>query len=318
MASTALPTIRERLQAMSTIQKIVLVLITMILAAFIIVFFAYEKQVFELLEPAVDYVRKSSAGIAVLAAIMAATCIFPLFGKYYFVVNVGLLCYINYLLTRFSIRSGYGVVSMICGYVYGIPKGLYRFAFNNYFSRRFKDNIEFREMSKAVSKDGIFILFLIRLSSFPFAALNAYFGSMTQLPYWKFILATTLSTPRLFLPIFIGHNISSLADPTLTGRDRTLKWIANIAGIIIALAVGWYIYRHTTRRIERINAGLSAEEGEAEEQEVENERSTRPAHYDAVVNMEEIEHFQGPASSPTHSSSTIAVVDGSGHKSEIV
>ncbi|KAG0370607.1 Tlg2-vesicle protein [Mortierella sp. AD032] len=158
---------------------------------------------------------------------MAATCIFPLLG--------------------------YGVVSMICGYIYGMPKGflpafvgdlvgasicfwLYRLVFYNYISRKFGDNVEFKEMSKAVSKDGLF-----------------------------FFLATTLSTPRLFIAIFIGHNLSSLADPTLKGSDRTLKWGMNIIGVIIALAVGWYIYRHTKRRIERINAGLAPDESEEDE-----------------------------------------------------
>ncbi|CAO3569802.1 unnamed protein product [Mortierella alpina] len=206
-----------------------------------------------MLEPAVNYIRKSDAGIAILASIMFATCIFPLFG--------------------------YGVVSMVCGYVYGIPKGflpafigdvlgasagfwLYRLALHGYIRRKFKDNLEYQEMSNAVSKNGLFILFLIRLSSFPFAVLNAYFGAMTQLPYWKFILATTLSTPRLFLPIFIGHNISTLSDPEIKGKDRILKWAGNVLGIVLALAIGWYIYRHTTRRIHRINAGLSAEENE--------------------------------------------------------
>ncbi|KAF9986081.1 Tlg2-vesicle protein [Mortierella antarctica] len=224
MASRQLPTLQERLRRTSII-----------------------------LEPAVNYIRKSDAGIAILASIMFATCIFPLFG--------------------------YGVVSMICGYVYGIPKGfipafvgdvlgasagfwLYRLALHGYIRRKFKDNLEFQEISNAVSKNGLFILFLIRLSSFPFAVLNAYFGAMTQLPYWKFILATTLSTPRLFLPIFIGHNISTLSDPEIKGKDRILKWAGNLLGIVLALAVGWYIYRHTTRRIQRINAGLSAEENE--------------------------------------------------------
>ncbi|KAG0256515.1 hypothetical protein BGZ95_005476 [Linnemannia exigua] len=88
---------------------------------------------------------------------------------------------------------------------------------------------------------------------------------MTLLPFWKFLLATTLSTPRLFIAIFIGHNLSSLADPTIKGSDRTLKWGMNIIGVVIALAVGWYIYRHTTRRIERINAGLAPDESEEDE-----------------------------------------------------
>ncbi|KAF9121075.1 Tlg2-vesicle protein [Mortierella sp. 14UC] len=211
---------------------------------------------FVVIEPAVSYIRASSAGIWVLASIMAATCIFPLLG--------------------------YGVVSMICGYIYGMPKGflpafvgdlvgasicfwLYRLVFFNYINRKFGHNVEFKEMSKAVSKDGLFILLLIRLSSFPFAVLNAYFGAMTLLPFWKFLLATTLSTPRLFIAIFIGHNLSSLADPTFKGSDRILKWGANIIGVVIALLVGWYIYRHTKRRIERINAGLTPDESEEDE-----------------------------------------------------
>ncbi|KAF9307594.1 Tlg2-vesicle protein [Linnemannia elongata] len=252
-------TIRERIEEASTAQKVAFGVGVAIVGAFIVVFFVFERQIFEFLEPAVSYIRTSSAGIAVLSSIMAATCIFPLIG--------------------------YGVVSMLCGYIYGIPKGflpafvgdivgasicfwLYRFAFHNYINRKLGHNIEFKEMSKAVSKDGLFILFLIRLSSFPFAVLNAYFGAMTLLPYWKFILATTLSTPRLFIPIFIGHNISSLADPTIVGKDRVLKWGMNILGIIIALAVGWYIYRHTVRRIERINAGLAPDESEEEEETV--------------------------------------------------
>ncbi|KAF9387286.1 Tlg2-vesicle protein [Mortierella sp. AD011] len=302
MAAETLPTIGERLRAMTITQKVALAIFCVIMIAFIVVFFVYEKQVFELLEPAVEYIRKSSAGMVVLGAIMAATCIFPLFG--------------------------YGAVSIICGYIYGIPMGfipaffgdiigasagfcLYRFAFSKYIFRKFGDNIEFREMSKAVSTDGIFILFLIRLSSFPFAVLNAYFGAMTQLPYWKFILATTLSTPRLFLPIFIGQNISSLADPTVTGNSRIIKWATSIVGIVIALAVGWYIYRHTTRRIEKINAGL-AEENENVGGAV---RHTRAAQYDAVINMEEMERVPPP--SPTFSTATtIAMNAGHNFKSE--
>ncbi|KAF8930117.1 Tlg2-vesicle protein [Dissophora ornata] len=207
--------------------------------------------------------------------------------------------------------------------------------------RKFNDNLEFKEMSKAVSKDGIFILFLIRLSSFPFAVLNAYFGAMTQLPYWKFILATTLSTPHLFLPIFIGHNISSLADPDITGKDRILKWVGNILGIIFTLAAAWYIYRHTTRRIQRINAGLAAEDGEEEDEleaaaramhqqqqrprqqyslppydssmDLTNERqwdkNERESTYDTAVSMEELESLRRRGSGEGQSAETIAVVD---------
>ncbi|KAF9916186.1 hypothetical protein FBU30_001513, partial [Linnemannia zychae] len=90
-------TIRERIENASTTQKVSFGFGAAVVVAFVVVFFVFERQIFEFLEPAVTYIRQSNAGIAVLAAIMAATCIFPLLG--------------------------YGVVSMLCGYIYGIPKG---------------------------------------------------------------------------------------------------------------------------------------------------------------------------------------------------
>lgn len=91
---------------------------------------------------------------------------------------------------------------------------------------------------------------------------------MTKLEYWKFILATALSTPRMFLVLFIGHNMSSLSNPAISGKNRALNWVINIVGAIIAFAVGWYIYKHASRRIQRINAGLPPEEGEEGEEEL--------------------------------------------------
>ncbi|KAG0011073.1 Tlg2-vesicle protein, partial [Podila clonocystis] len=202
MPSNRLPTLQERIARTTTGQRIAFAALCIVLIAFIVVFFLFERQIFE----------------------------------------------------------SYGVVTMIAGFCFGFPKGLYRLAFSGYIRRKFQDDVEYQELTKAVDKDGFYILFLIRLSSFPFALLNAIFGAMTNVPYWKFIVATILSTPRLFLPIYIGHNISNLADPEIKGTDRTLKWIGNIAGLVIALAVGYYIYRHTTQRIHRINAQYAEEE----------------------------------------------------------
>ncbi|KAF9204534.1 Tlg2-vesicle protein, partial [Podila verticillata] len=251
ISSNRLPTLQERIARTTTGQRITFAVLCVILIAFIVAFFLFERQIFELLAPAVNFVRTSDYGMVVIGALVFATCIFPMFG--------------------------YGVVTMIAGFCFGFPNGfipafvgdilgatagfwLYRLAFSGYIRRKFQDDVEYQELTKAVDKDGFYILFLIRLSSFPFALLNAIFGAMTNVPYWKFIVATIFSTPRLFLPIYIGHNIYNLADPEIKGKDRTLKWIANIAGLIIALAVGWYIYRHTTQRIHKINARFAEEE----------------------------------------------------------
>lgn len=45
--------------------------------------------------------------------------------------------------------------------IFGLPvtldHRLYRFAFHDYINRKLGHNIEFKEMSKAVSKDGLFV-----------------------------------------------------------------------------------------------------------------------------------------------------------------
>ncbi|KAG0254722.1 hypothetical protein BG011_005557 [Mortierella polycephala] len=159
-----------------------------------------------------------------------------------------------------------------------------------------------------------------------------------------------MSTPRLFLPIFIGHNISSLANPDISGGDRTLKWAANIIGIVIALVVGYYIYRHTVRRIKRINSGLSPDEdgdlesgAQTQEQEQQQQQPqcgngdlTRPNQpfedhgrndTTTTVDMKEMKSYPSQISTQSKSVETIAVdLDGQGadrvdleqgHKAEI-
>lgn len=113
-------TIRERIDEASTAQKVAFCIGVAIVGAFIILFFVFERQIFEcmfslwflslllsrrmswisiqgwhslsilisniVLEPAVSFIRKSDAGIAVLSSIMAATCIFPLLGVFLFVI----------------------------------------------------------------------------------------------------------------------------------------------------------------------------------------------------------------------------------------
>jgi len=177
-----------------------------------------------------------------------------------------------------------------------------------------------------------------------YLVMNAYFGAMTQLDYWKFIAATALSTPRLFLLIFIGHNMTSLAKSSISGRDRALNWTINFVGLIIGVWVGWYIYRHASRRIQRINAGLVAEEGE-DEDEVEvaarmaaqerlgreeqqhsiyyndaldpvdqlpvKDRHTRQDTNDTVIALEEMETFQGSFSNPNQSQGSVSITNDS-------
>ncbi|KAG0320635.1 Tlg2-vesicle protein, partial [Podila horticola] len=251
MPSNRLPTLQERIARTTTGQRIAFAALCVILIAFIVVFFVFERQFFE----------------------------------------------------------SYGVVTMIAGFCFGFPKGfipcfvgdilgasagfwLYRLAFSGYIRRKFQDDVEYQELTKAVDKDGFYILFLIRLSSFPFALLNAIFGAMTNVPYWKFIVATILSTPRLFLPIYIGHNISNLADPEIKGTDRTLKWIGNIAGLVIALAVGYYIYRHTTQRIHWINVQY------AEEAAANNYRVYQQQQFQQYHQHQQYELQSGYASDP--------------------
>ncbi|CAO1621020.1 unnamed protein product [Sympodiomycopsis kandeliae] len=119
---------------------------------------------------------------------------------------------------------------------------------------------EWQAMEKAISKKGWKMIILIRFCPFPFVYSNLFFASLQSsiIPYRYFILATVLTTPKLFLHVFIGAqtfqviqaNRSNTGDGGVVDAGQGHSLISLIY-IVLASLVGfvtsWYIYQETKK-----------------------------------------------------------------------
>jgi uncharacterized membrane protein YdjX (TVP38/TMEM64 family) len=109
-------------------------------------------------------------------------------------------------------------------------------------------NAKFRALDRAIAKQGMKIVFLVRLAVvFPFTYVNYAFG-LTAIPLWRYVLATFFGIiPATAAFVFA----SSAAAKAATGGTSNITKIVYIAGGIIAIIVSVLIGRIATRGIKR-------------------------------------------------------------------
>ncbi|MCE2720461.1 MAG: TVP38/TMEM64 family protein [Dolichospermum sp.] len=102
---------------------------------------------------------------------------------------------------------------------------------------------KFANIDKAVSKEGLKIVFLIRLSPlFPFNLLNYALG-VTSVSLKDYFLASVGMIPGTIMYVYLGHLAGDLA---LIGNksqpdNMILHWVIQIIGLIATIAVTVYV-----------------------------------------------------------------------------
>lgn len=170
---------------------------------------------------------------------------------------------------------GYGMLISVCGFVYGFPFGILPAAAgsitgatvvfqlsralqkSSFFSNKLSslsNSPKWRAISLAITERGIGLVVLLRLCPIPpwvYSNLGFSLLPEEQLSYWNFLLATLLSTPRLFLHVFIGSRVFNLSDPNqeLDGTSKMIDIASIVTGMTLSTALGWYVYKTTMRKI---------------------------------------------------------------------
>jgi len=113
---------------------------------------------------------------------------------------------------------------------------------------------KFRALDRAIAKEGMKIVFLVRLAVvFPFTYINYAFG-LTAIPLWRYVFATFIGIiPATAAFVFA----SSAATSAATTSTSTVTKIVYIAGGVIAIIVSVLIGRIATKAIRR--AGVEDE-----------------------------------------------------------
>ncbi|KAI1811650.1 hypothetical protein GGS20DRAFT_562117 [Poronia punctata] len=172
--------------------------------------------------------------------------------------------------TAFPPMIGYSTTLTIAGFVYGFPGGwpivaaatvigstasffASRTVLSGYVHRLVGEDRRFVALGQVLRRDGLPVLAAIRFCPLPYSLSNGFLATIPSISPGTFVLATALSTPKLFIHIFIGDRLAQLAEnddmPTST---RIINYLSILLGSILGIAVGWFVYQRTMRRAKEI------------------------------------------------------------------
>lgn len=160
------------------------------------------------------------------------------------------------------------LLTLAAGAIFGLAKGtvivfigatvgaslaflVARYVARKPIERRTRDNPKFAAIDRAVGKEGLKIVTLLRLAPiFPFNLMNYGLG-LTKVRFWDYVLASIGMIPGTFLYVYYGKALGSLA--AVAGGAEVDRgagyWAVFGVGLVAALAVAIYVARIARRAL---------------------------------------------------------------------
>lgn len=173
---------------------------------------------------------------------------------------------------------GYTALGLLSGLAYGFPHGwpvlalgtvvgssLSYLVCSRFFYERARQlalrSERFARLVAVLREDSFFLLFLFRLCPLPYSLSNAALSAIPSVSFTHFAGATALSTPKLFIPVFVGSRLA-LAERTGVGRANFASaLLASVASAVIS----YLVYARMAAIAPPEDAGESADEFEVVE-----------------------------------------------------
>ncbi|KAF3924457.1 hypothetical protein AA313_de0210316 [Arthrobotrys entomopaga] len=184
---------------------------------------------------------------------------------------------------------GYSTSVTLAGFVYGLPNGWYiaasgtvvgstaafiacRVYFRNFAQKMVQTDKRFAALSLTLKHDGLKLLCMIRLCPLPYSISNAALSTFPTISWVNFAIAGAVASPKLFIHVFIGHQMKVLGErgEKMPAGTKALNYGSMIGGAILGFVTGWIIYRRTVMRATQ----LENEERRRVEGRVEGREST--------------------------------------------
>ncbi|PQE27214.1 Golgi apparatus membrane tvp38 protein [Rutstroemia sp. NJR-2017a WRK4] len=242
-------------QRLSLLQKCLAAVALVLNIVLIVLFLVYQHQIFSSLAPFAAKWRDTPGGWMILWAI----------------------CFI----AAFPPLIGYSSTITIAGFVYGVPKGwaivasatvagslcsflASRTILSSYVHRLVGKDKRFEALALTLKHDGVKILCMIRLCPLPYSLSNAAVATFPTVHPLMYALATAIVSPKLFIHVFIGSRLGSLAsDEEMDTSTKLINYASIIFGGILGASVGYIIYQRTMARAKELEIA-ELESGRAE------------------------------------------------------
>jgi uncharacterized membrane protein YdjX (TVP38/TMEM64 family) len=163
---------------------------------------------------------------------------------------------------------GFSALSMLCGMVYGFPYGwpllasasvsgsfcsfiLFRYILHERAVHLINGNENFRAFSEILRDDNsLFLLCLIRLCPLPYSLSNGALAAIPELSALTYFLASVLTSPKLFIHLFVGYKIKELGDDTKSHTSKVVDIVSILITAIAASITTYIIYSKMQRKLQ--------------------------------------------------------------------
>ena len=179
-----------------------------------------------------------------------------------------LVLFLSMFFVGFPPLIGYTALSLLCGMSYGFPYGwpliasasvmgsfasflVFRYLLHQRAIQLMRSNEKVRAFSEILRDDSsLLLLILIRLCPLPYSLSNGALAGVPELPAQTFFLASLLTSPKLFIHIFIGSKIKELGDANKATSTKVIDLIS-ITITTIALTLSTYlVYKRMKMKLE--------------------------------------------------------------------
>ncbi|MBW4528225.1 MAG: TVP38/TMEM64 family protein [Phormidium tanganyikae FI6-MK23] len=121
-----------------------------------------------------------------------------------------------------------------------------RYLARDWVEKRIEGNDKFKAIDEAVSKEGLKVVILTRLSPvFPFTFLNYAFG-VTQVALKDYALGCVGMIPGIVMYVYIGSlagNLATIGTTELNREAQYAQWGIRIVGLVATVIVTVYVTR---------------------------------------------------------------------------
>ncbi|SGZ48732.1 CIC11C00000005004 [Sungouiella intermedia] len=163
---------------------------------------------------------------------------------------------------------GYSALSMLCGMVYGFPGGwpllasatvtgsfasflFFRYVLRSRAESLVQQNEKFRAFAEILKEDAsLFLLILLRLCPLPYSLSNGALAAIPNLPALTYFLASLITSPKVFIHVFVGHTIKNLGNEERPTSAKIMDGISIIiTGCALSLA-SYIIYNKMQQKLD--------------------------------------------------------------------
>ncbi|CCE83803.1 Piso0_004391 [Millerozyma farinosa CBS 7064] len=162
---------------------------------------------------------------------------------------------------------GFSLLSTLAGMIYGFPGGwpilaagsilgsfcsfiVFRYLLQNQAHKLIKTNKKLEAFAEILREDSSFVLLiLIRLCPLPYSLSNGALAGVPELPAFTFFMASLVSSPKLFVHVFAGHQLKALGDESSSRATKIVKLLSIVVTGLALSATTIFIYKKMQEKL---------------------------------------------------------------------